>query len=286
MVVIIRKFKLKNSLGAEIPLENKDSTTGKYLWFFSFPSGLGFQEMIQTTRIESSYAITDKYFEQPAISGEMAFNSYESYKKFFDSIIDQNLQFLYSPLGNDVWYQRKCIVSNVGKGEFDGAWLRCPIDFLCLTQWRSNNRTKTVTISPDVTGKVYGYTYPYMYSDASQGKIYISNPSATDSPCKLSISTPLKNPHWILSQGGKDIMDGRIIMSINANGELVVNSDPDEMEIALYIGDLRTDYYQHSDFATSRFLYIPPGDSVLFVSHELTDALTITLEVLQNEYAV
>jgi hypothetical protein len=55
------------------------------------------------------------------------------------------------------------------------------------------------------------------------------------------------------------------------------------MEIALRGLDntLVSDEYQSSDFSTKRFIYVPPGESVLSFTHDGTETISAVVEVSQ-----
>ena len=85
----------------------------------------------------------------------------------------------------------------------------------------------------------------------------------------------------MLSQGGEDIYTGDISLELLQGETLVIDSNTPTMEIAKHTAAGVIDVYQYSDFDTDRFIYFPPGESVLLFTHTGQEALNVTVEVRQ-----
>lgn len=255
---MVRRFKLVNGSGTEWDLMRFDA-------FFHAPDGLGFSRTITSIRAGFDYIQTDEYLNQQAITGEMVFDGYSTYRDFIDFLAIAPLSVGYAPQNN--WYFRACAVEAIGKTEIGGEGrLICPITFLCSGMWH-----ETVSANSIVTDigspKAYPYGYNYNYFESTLGSIQISN-GKLESPIILSILGPVENPTWSLQQGGEAISNGAVTANIAEGHKLVVDARPDSMQIAEYtLGDEYVqDLYSASDFSTERFLYAPAGDSVISVS--------------------
>lgn len=276
----MRQFKLINATGTTWDLMQRDG-------FFYLPQGIGYSRTISTIRAGTTYLILDEFLNQKAPYGEMVFQTYEQFQKFVAFISDDDpLYFYYSPTGQ-TWYRSRCKVQSLSKSEMSQPGvLRCPITFDCLSTW---SELVTVTQSDVVEdqGKIYNYTYPYTYSDTTLATAQIINGSI-ESPIRLNIFGPVENPYWALIQGGQNIATGRVLITIPSGNKLVVDANPLTMQIAEYTinGDFVANRYGNSDFSTQRFLYAPPGTSVLSATNPTGGAIRVVTELERLAYAV
>lgn len=271
----MREFKLIDSNGTELNITEVGM-------FFHLPSGLGFDENIQSERIGSTYICTDSFLMQKSPTGEMVFHTYEQYQTFVEFVSDKVLTLCYKP--TETWYYLKCRVQSLGKSEIDHTTNRlvCPITFLALSTWY-----EAITSIPsrkgDVDTKIYPYPYGYSYGSGALRVCQISN-GAIESPCRISILGQSTNPSWKLYKGAKLLMEGKVNVSIANTQKLVIDSTPDNMEIAIYTLDdeFVSDAYQLSDFSTQRFIYLPSGDCKI----SFIDVADCFVEVKKLAYSV
>ena len=89
------------------------------------------------------------------------------------------------------------------------------------------------------------------------------------------------DPVDIQKTAGLSISSGAVTTEIKEGQKLVVRSEADRLEIAIYTTENEwvEDVYQQSDFSTARFIYAPPGDSTLKFSHEGSQELNVSVEV-------
>lgn len=272
----MRQFKLRNSTGAEWNLMSKQS-------YFNAPSGLGFSKTYTTMQSGTAWLITDEAPSQSTISGEMVFFSYAKYQEFVSFISKTPLYLMYAP--QSTWYTIKCNVQTLSKGEFKNAYLSASIVFICFGMWYE----AVTAAQAELTGEMkrYSYSYPYTYAETATGTVAIKNGSL-NSPCRLHIMGACTNPTWALSKSGERVLTGKVTVTIPAGHKLVVDADPDTMEIAEYTtdGEFVRDLYQYSDFSTARFVYAPLGDSTLTFSHDGTGDIKAWVEVERLAYSV
>ena len=275
----MRRFKLKNSNGETFDLMRRDA-------FFSGPDGLGFEETIEFAQLGDQYVNTYQYSGQMTISGEMYFDGYNQYKEFI-KFITEEMTILYCPL--DTWYEADCILQSISKGEIDVTSKRliCAVAFVRKSVWHSD-RTFFKSNPSVGDGKVYAYTYPYTYAEAVAGDIMIQNNGTMESSCSLHIIGPVLNPRWALLENGEITADGAFTASIVDGRKIVINSDPAKMEIAEYTTNnvYVRDLYQYSNFNTTRFLMIPPGQSIVRVLNDGVTEVNAFVEVRQSAKTV
>lgn len=271
----MRKFKLINIRGQEWLMNNKES-------FFQNPSGLGVRRKIESIAAGLDWIETDNQVEQQTVSGEIVLKGYQKYLDFVRFCTAAPLTLCYMPM--DKWYYRTCKVEILEKTEINlgNHWLICPVDFLCSSAWYDKITASKTQLDED-SGKIYPYRYPYTYAETSAGSAEINNTAVIASPSRLHIVGPVTNPSWALMQSGSIIVSGKVFAEIPEGHKLVVDSSPSHMEIAQYSNDNQyiQNLYAASDFATARFLYIPPGQSKITFAHEGAGIINAWIEVRQ-----
>ena len=275
----MRCFKLINSVGAEYDLTSLFS-------FMSNPQGLGFQRKFDVQEAGYSWIETDSVLSQKSPSGEIAFKSNAEFQKFISFISrDDPMYLYYKP--DSIWYRCRCKVQTAKKTEITSPYrLKVPITFVLFGTWHELI-TATQAQPDSEAGKIYAYAYPYTYADTTRAEATVKNGDLV-SPCKLHIFGHVVNPNWSLTQAGELILAGRVFATIAAGHKLVVDAAPDRMEIAEYTTDNEfvRDLYALSDFSTGRFVFAPPGTSLLTVTSEAGGAIAATVEVEKLAYAV
>lgn len=264
----MRLFKLINATGAEFDLTRPDA-------FLKDPTGLGKGSEITVARVGDSYIVTDEKDEVPAPSGTMMFLDYATYDEFIAFCVVGGLVLGYKPL--DTWLYLDCYIK-IAKSEIDRDTraMACDIDFEAVSGWYQRVTEYKANVNED-GGKwykdqgsvVYGYTYPYTYTQGQNGTIAITG-ITVPSYCRLHILGPAVNPAWSLYQNDALVASGKCNVTVAAGNKLVIDSDPPNMELALYslTNDFLANEYQNSDFSTERFLQLPVGDSRLYFSHD------------------
>lgn len=275
----MRKFKLMNSRGESFDLMRRDA-------FFSTPDGLGFDETIEFAQMGDKYIDTFRCASRMTLSGEMRFAGYRQYNEFIGFLTD-NLVFMYCPYAT--WYEADCILQSIAKGEIDPASkeLICSVAFTRKSLWHSNRTF--IKSNPSVgDGKVYPYTYPYTYAEATSGDMSIQNNGTVQSSCVIQILGPVSNPRWALIQNGEIIADGAVSADIPEGRKIIIDSDPSKLEIAEYTTNnvFVRDLYQYSNFSTARFLMIPPGNSIIRVLNAGAAEVDAYVEVRQSAKTV
>lgn len=115
---------------------------------------------------------------------------------------------------------------------------------------------------------------------------YLSAQKTAGTPVQVAyqLDTPetyAADPLDIQKAAGLYISSGAVATEIKEGQKLVVRSEADRLEIAIYTTENEwvEDVYQQSDFSTARFIYAPSGDSTLKFSHEGSQELNVSVEV-------
>lgn len=156
------------------------------------------------------------------------------------------------------------------------------------------DRYKSGTYINRTTPCVYAYNYggaslgfaDNQYDSVDSWKSYLAAQKAAGTPVQIAyqLATPevyATDPVDIQKAAGLSISSGAVTTEIKEGQKLVVRSEADRLEIAIYTTENEwvEDVYQQSDFSTARFIYAPPGDSTLKFSHEGSQELNVSVEV-------
>ena len=156
------------------------------------------------------------------------------------------------------------------------------------------DRYKSGTYINRTTPCVYTYNYggaslgfaDNQYDSVDSWKSYLAAQKAAGTPVQVAyqLAAPevyATDPVDIQKAAGLSISSGAVTTEIKEGQKLVVRSEADRLEIAIYTTENEwvEDVYQQSDFSTARFIYAPPGDSTLKFSHEGSQELNVSVEV-------
>ena len=270
----VRKFKLMNAIGSTFDLMRRDA-------FFYTPDGLGFSMDSEFMQIGNTYQLIDTESSQKVITGVMVFQNYAVYQEFAKFISYTPLKLCYMPLTE--WANLDCIVSNLGKAEIDHTdnRLKCNIDFTGTSKWYIPRTARRSGVEV-ANSKKYTYTYDYVYADAINGIIDITNNSTEESPTIITIMGDITDPAWALIVNNKVIQSGSVSGNIPEGHKLIISSKDNDLQIAEYVADTNefvANRYQDSDFTLQNFIYVPVGTSTLRISGNVSQSIDAWVEI-------
>lgn len=273
----MRRFTLTNA-----KLESFDVMDWTNGAFFSAPQGLGAAWTTDTVLSGGYWLKTKRELNQPNITGQMIFRTYDVYHEFVKFVAQGPLVLGYTPTEDIDEHYVNCEVENLGKTERDSQFgvLYCPITFKCLSPWYGRLVIERSTIDTSAA-KYYAYEYPYKYYDQGNGYLRLENAGSKPAPCRMVFHGDVVNPTWTLVADGETVATGAVTVTVSAGNMLVVDSTPTSMEIAEYTeaGEFVANRYSVSDFTTQRFIWLPPGFSYLQYSHSGGNELEMEVEV-------
>ena len=275
----MRTFKLFDNDG-----NSYDVTTKNDLFFYSV-DGLGMEETTEFQRIEDRFAILSKYTAQTKIKGTLRFWQPDAEQKYFEfAQFCQNtpIRMEYNPKYGV--FSKNGIISKIERGDGTGNSLEITITFTAQTPWY-----KTISQYNDgiiTGGKVYDYEYDYTYSNAVVNSVTVDSDSYQSSPVKIIIFGPAVNPTWRHYLNNVLQTSGKLNGSVLANHKLVIDTTSIPYSIKQFdmLGNLISDMYQQSDFATGRFVRFGRGRNTVTVTADNTNNLNVGVEA-QIEYA-
>lgn len=266
----MRQFFLKNALGQEWDLNSADGG-------FYTPSGLGFTKKMTFQQIgKTQFTVVSEVLEQKKIQGNFVFKEYKRYQDFIKFI--QNTPLLLKYKAADV-FSIRCDITSLEKGEKgDGGLLFCSSVLTTYGTFFKSIMAENVNTNP---GKTYDYSYDYSYVDSQLGELEIESDSVLESPSKLIIFGPVKNPSWIHTLNSNQVITGKINCTIASGHKLVI----DATSMPAYTikeydenGEEYLDQYMNSDFSTRRFIILGNGVNRITLTHEGDGAVKAFLE--------
>lgn len=263
----MRQFKLYNAVGAEFDMNSLDS-------FLVEPSGLGYTNESDYEQVGYDYYVTETAIGQPKPQGTIKFRTYNGYLEFIKFIQRQPLKLCYEAAEK---HYLDCYLGFLSKEEIKSGRLSIGIQFVGISQWYKSVRER---VGGDANiGKYYAYTYPYTYTDKAQGEVYINSDSALDSPAKLTILGPCKNPKWVHYVNNVKQTEGKVFATIPDKHRLVISSEyPYSIKEYDEYNNEVDDRYEDSDFETERFIYLKHGENKISFMHDGNEEMNATAE--------
>lgn len=271
----IRQFTLINANGYTYDITSTEA-------LFHDPSGLGYKRSETYRQIGDSFILVNRQVKQQTISGSLLFTQPGAYQKYFDFIqfcAVEPLTLVYQTTGTA--YRRTVHLTDVDKTELDHdyGYLDVELTFTCLAPWY-----RTVSVQPkqsevDVTN-LWPRTWPFVWSAGSAGTIELDSDSYMDSPCKITIKGPCKNPVWRHYVDGILHETGSIKCQFEAGSYLIIDNTTYPYTLAVYNqnGEMVQNVYQLSDFSTQRFVNLQHGHNILAISAESANSSEIRLD--------
>ena len=270
----MRKFYLINGNGTTYDLMNTKH-------WLNQPKGLGVRMGSKYEQVGSNYIRTKKVSKAEAIKGRMMFTGtkqYDNYREFMQFLSVEPLRLVYDPNGTE--YQAEIDIDEIEKTEIDNETgiLFCDIELKRMTRWR---RIVLQRNDAEVKqGKVYPYTYPYVYGKDTANNVTIESDSPEESPCKITIIGACVNPAWRLYTNGELVSTGSVEATLTAGQRIVIDDTQIPYSIKKYDNNnnMIADLYELSDFSTKRFFFLKRGTNRISIGHDGTNTLELAVE--------
>lgn len=268
-----RKFSLTNAIGQTYNLTDMD----KGMLFE--PDGFGFNDATEYEQVGELFLPLTERFGQQVLSGTLFFGAtpYQNYLQFTKFCQHAPLSFKYET--NAGVFQIPVRLTSIDKGNTgQHGYMECPVEFTALARMY-----KTVVANNTGHGgggKVYDYTYDYVYGDFVADTVTIDSDSMTASPCRISIFGECTQPRWVHYVDGVQVATGYYNGTIPSNHKLVIDttSSPYSIEEQDIVGNLIADRYELCDFSTERFFLLEYGKNTISVGHSDVDSIRLMVE--------
>lgn len=263
----MRQFALINAENQKYDLNSLDS-------FLQEPAGLGMERDIDYEQIGYEYIIIEDILKQKKPTGTICFSGYEEYLRFAGFIRSRPLTLEYTAAET---YRLDVAIQQIDKTELEEGGLNCRIVMESLGTYYKMVIARN---TEEHAGKIYPYSYPYIYSDFSMGAVKIDADTIMESPVEITIWGPVKNPAWAHWVNGNTVTRGRMRLELAEGRKLVISTRKIPWSIREY--DLNNkmilDRYQDSDFSTERFINIQSGRNQIVFTHEGESNIKILVE--------
>lgn len=264
----MRQFSLVNAYGEIYDL------TVQFTAFIHSVGGLGASFETEYQRIGGHFALLSYYATQGKITGKVKLSGHGEYFEFAKFCQRRPITLLYTR--DNVTFRRNGIVTVIGKDETDP--LNATVEFSCTTPFYT---IVSAYNGGSVTGgKVYPYTYDYVYAENAAQSVTITSDSMNDSPCKITIYGVAENPTWSHYLNNQLVATGKVNATIAADRKLIIDTTviPYQMHLYDLDGNFVQDLYQSSDFSTQRFFNLGYGQNVISVSAENVGTIKLGVE--------
>ncbi|HEL1640805.1 TPA: phage baseplate protein [Streptococcus suis] len=271
---MIRNFKLINAKGDVLDLMQSSH-------FAHNPSGLGINFNNDYAQSKTDFILNKTELNQGELNLTVAFgiNTKQAYKDFAsigEFLNYQPMTLAYYTNGTDE-YLRDCRLASLSKSELQtGRILDEELILEFISPWYRWEDGKLPPYADQFgDGKVYSYTYDYVYEDdisAQRDYFLINNQSMyfgikETSPLEITIEADraeITNPSWTVHVGTSVVQSDGYFLTIPIGSKLIVSSNPHDHKAKLvsFNGE-ETNVYQLQDMTKSNFVTAPIGESIL-----------------------
>lgn len=254
-------------------------------------SNIGFTKEETYRQLGDRYALASSKWSQDTINGAIAFygkDPYVQFREFADFISNGNFQLGYFPDNRkNEYYWKKVNVTSVVKTEINKyGFLDVGVSFTPMSPWYTVVGDSNIGSTGNKTFK-FPFSWPVTFDSSSPvSSLSIDSDSSIDSPTRIMIYGPCKNPRWTHYVGGIPTLDGKVNITLTENEYLLIDCMNIPFKIRKY--EISTGYfeevYQKSDFTTNRFVYLKKGRNRIDIADDMTHAQGLKCKVEGHLY--
>ena len=255
--MIIREFYLLNNFGQKWDLSTTSQTP------LTSPTNLGIQNSYEFLDLGNKFLVNSKSVSMTKPTGTIVFyNGYQGYNDFMDFIANADSLRLFYKTTDERYIDVE--VESVAKTEKTRNVLQCQIVFNKLSYWKKQNVVQ-VQGQSSTKGKIYPYTYSYVYSLAGANNIRLTNSGNSPTPLTIEIQGNFSNPEYTLyDQNEIEIANGRINVTADTSTDILQIVATEGEENVYLIDEMgSTSIYNKQDFSTDVFIMLPVGTSYI-----------------------
>ena len=244
--------------------------------------GLGFEFDIEYSDFDADFVETKRKIPQKQINLNLIFiDGYIGFTRFREYVTkSKEIRLFYETVVG----KKYCYINIVSssKSQLESNILRSEVKIDCLSLWLVN-KTAHIDVVDVGGGKIYSYSYPYVYAVSFNGKVTVYNDSPRDVPLLIRLYGNCYNPRVIIRQNGVDVQTLRLLVDERDEPLIEISSDPVNQYIKLIYGGEEIDYYDKQDFSCDNFLFLPPGESEIFFDPGVREEATCEI-AYKEEY--
>jgi hypothetical protein len=244
--------------------------------------GLGFEFDVEYSNFDANFVETKRKIPQKQINLNLIFiDGYIGFTRFREYVTkSKEIRLFYETVAG----KKYCYINIVSssKSQLESNILRSEVKVDCLSLWLVN-KTAHIDVVDAGGGKIYSYSYPYVYAVSFNGKVTVYNDSPRDVPLLIRLYGNCYNPRVIIRQNGVDVQTLRLLVDERDEPLIEISSDPVNQYIKLIYGGEEIDYYDKQDFSCDNFLFLPPGESEIFFDPGVREEATCEI-AYKEEY--
>ncbi len=244
--------------------------------------GLGFEFDVEYSNFDANFVETKRKIPQKQINLNLIFiDGYIGFTRFREYVTkSKEIRLFYETVAG----KKYCYINIVSssKSQLESNILRSEAKVDCLSLWLVN-KTAHIDVVDAGGGKIYSYSYPYVYAVSFNGKVTVYNDSPRDVPLLIRLYGNCYNPRVIIRQNGVDVQTLRLLVDERDEPLIEISSDPVNQYIKLIYGGEEIDYYDKQDFSCDNFLFLPPGESEIFFDPGVREEATCEI-AYKEEY--
>ena|SRR5690554_446506 len=270
---MIRKFYIENSKGQKFDFSYYSG------FLISKITGLGFSYNMSYLKYDHIFHGVKKDEPLGEISFDIIFlNGYEGYQSLIEylNIETTNLKLYYTTTDTKFVYVD---FVNLSKSEIADGHLKSTAILNKKTYW-IKERTLILNLDQTINGKIYPYTYPFLYNQTTGGKVRIKIGGVTKAATVIEITGNIKNPSLEVKQNNNVITSMKLNIEKN-NARIVISSIPNEQYIKSYNGNTEEDIYALQDFEKDNFILLDPSDLELEYNSGTNDETTFKMFIYE-----
>ena len=245
--------------------------------------GLGFEFEIEYEDFDAEFVETKRTIPQRAIDVTLIFlDGYAGFTRWREFLTkSKEIRLFYeTSIGKKYCYIN--VVSS-SKSQLESNILRSKVKIDCLSLWLVN-KSAHIDVRDSGGGKIYSYTYPYVYAVSFNGKVTVVNDSPRNVPLTIKLIGNCLNPRVVIRQEGIDVQSLRLIIDEREEPTIIVSSQPTNQFIRkITSSNEEIDYYDKQDFGYDNFLFLPPGESEIFFDPGVREEATCEIS-FKEEY--
>ena len=249
---MIRQFYLVNEIGQTYFFDYRNAT------LISDITDLGFSKNNTYLKYDDDYSLVKTENPQGILQFKVVFlNGYSGYNSFLNFYKNSSgeLRLFYKYDENPKFcYVR---IKSLTKTQLEAGALNCSLTLDKLSLWILRESV-TIRVDEDLNGKVFPFTYPFIYSSTFNGTMTITNNGETKAPLIVSIYGAVNEPTIEIYKNDTLISKLRLLVS-SEDCEIEVSAEPKNQYMIMKEEGKESNIYQFQDFTCDNFLFLDKG---------------------------
>lgn len=270
----MRQFYLVNEVGTTYFFDYRSNT------LISNISDLGFSKDLTYLQYDNSYTIAKSKNSQSSLVFQVVFlKGYEGYNDFISFVgRSEELRLFYKY--NDESKYCYVTLKSITKTELESGVLQCSLTLDKLSLWLVRE-SYVINVNEDENGKIFPFSYSFIYSASYNGTITISNNGEVKAPLNIVITGAVKNPTVEVIKNNIVVASLRLLVESN-NCVIEINSEEADQFMLMTEDGNVSNIYEHQDFTCDNFLFLERGTYQVKFSPGVTSPTTCKVTKIEG----